>query len=39
MFYVYVLRSIDKGNLYTGYTIDLKNRLNEHNQGHVRSTN
>ena len=37
-FYVYVLRSIADGNLYTGYTHDLRNRLHDHQQGSVTST-
>ena len=32
MFYVYVLRCKD-GSLYTGYTNDLKKRLEMHNKG------
>ncbi|MFH1192761.1 MAG: GIY-YIG nuclease family protein [Candidatus Jorgensenbacteria bacterium] len=32
MFYVYVLESV-AGDLYTGYTDDLKRRLEEHNRG------
>lgn len=32
MFYVYILRCNDD-TLYTGYTVDLKNRLKRHNQG------
>jgi len=38
MFYIYVLQSIKKGNLYTGYTADLRKRLKEHNQGLNQST-
>ena len=37
-FYVYVLRSLKDGDLYTGYTGDLKNRLREHQAGSVTST-
>lgn len=33
MFYVYILESIKNGELYTGYTKDLKKRLKEYNQG------
>ena len=33
MFYVYILQTINRNHLYTGYTKDLKNRLREHNQG------
>lgn len=38
MFYVYLLRSERDGNLYIGYTNDLKRRLKEHNSGENRST-
>ena len=38
MFYVYVLRSKSDGKLYIGYTSDLRKRINEHNNGLVRST-
>lgn len=31
MWYVYVLKSLKNGRLYTGYTRDLKNRFKEHN--------
>lgn len=31
-FYVYVLQSIKKGNLYIGYTVDLRKRLEKHNR-------
>ena len=37
MFYNYVLESGD-GNLYFGYTTDLRKRLKEHNQGLNSST-
>jgi len=33
MFYVYILQSKKNGELYIGYTSDLKRRLKEHNQG------
>lgn len=33
MFYTYVLQSRKNGELYKGYTSDLKRRLKEHNQG------
>jgi putative endonuclease len=36
--YVYVLRSLKDGRLYTGYTTNLKNRLEDHNAGHTKST-
>lgn len=32
-FYVYVLESIEYGNLYIGFTTDFKKRLKEHNRG------
>jgi len=37
-YYVYVLQSMKKGNLYIGYTTELKKRLEEHNRGTVFST-
>ena len=38
MTYVYVLRSIKDGDLYTGCTRDLRTRLLQHNSGKVCST-
>jgi putative endonuclease len=38
MFYVYVLRSLKTGKLYTGWTPDLKARVKKHNLGQVKST-
>ncbi|MDB5260119.1 MAG: Excinuclease subunit domain protein [Candidatus Nomurabacteria bacterium] len=38
MFYVYILKSKKNGNIYTGYSNDLKRRLIEHNSGHNVST-
>ena len=38
MFYIYVLRSSIDNNLYTGYTNDLKQRIEDHNKGKVAST-
>ena len=38
MFYVYMLISEKDGNFYTGSTNDLKRRLEEHNNGRVKST-
>jgi len=38
MFYTYVLKSIKDNELYVGWTVDLKERINEHQKGHVRST-
>ena len=37
-YYVYVLRSSIDGLLYTGYSNDLKRRIEEHNAGRVSST-
>ena len=33
MFYTYVLKSKKNGNLYIGYTNNLKKRIVEHNEG------
>lgn len=38
MYYVYILKSIKDENFYTGYSEDLKRRLEEHNKGKVEST-
>jgi putative endonuclease len=38
MFYTYVLKSLKDGELYIGFSKDLKNRLNEHNKGLVSIT-
>lgn len=38
MFYVYILKSLRDGNLYIGYTNDLKKRVKEHNGKRVFST-
>ena len=38
MIYVYVLRSVSDGQLYTGCTRDLRARLALHNAGQVPST-
>lgn len=37
-FYVYTLLSLRDNNFYTGFTIDLKDRLSRHARGEVRST-
>ena len=37
MFYVYILED-QKGDFYTGFTTNLKRRLQEHNQGRTFST-
>jgi putative endonuclease len=38
MYYVYVLRSVKDGKLYSGYSADLKKRLEYHNKGKVGVT-
>ncbi len=38
MFYVYILHSEKNGQLYTGFTNDLKARLSKHQNGFVRTT-
>lgn len=38
MFYNYVIQSLKDGQLYIGFTDDLKKRLKEHNQGLNLST-
>ena len=37
-YYVYILRSEKDGKFYVGYTLNLKKRLSDHNNGDVRST-
>jgi putative endonuclease len=37
MFYIYILK-LNNGQLYTGYTSDLKNRKKQHDSGSVSST-
>jgi len=37
-YYTYVLKSLKDGNMYTGYTNNLKRRFNEHCKGKVEST-
>ena len=37
-YYIYILKSLKDGNLYTGYTNNLKSRLEKHNNGEVSST-
>jgi putative endonuclease len=36
-YYVYVLRSLRDGKLYTGVTSDLDRRVREHNSGKTKS--
>ena len=38
MHYVYILRSLKDGNLYTGYTSDLRARIADHTAGKARAT-
>jgi len=38
MFYTYVLKSRKDGNLYIGFSSDLKRRISEHNKGLVEIT-
>ncbi len=38
MYYTYVLKSLKDGDLYVGYTEDLKNRFNLHSAGKVPAT-
>jgi len=38
MYYTYVIQSEKDGRFYTGFTKDLRHRLNEHNSGKVTST-
>ncbi|MBI4090961.1 MAG: GIY-YIG nuclease family protein [Candidatus Komeilibacteria bacterium] len=38
MYYTYVLQSRKDGTWYTGFTVDLRKRLTEHNNGKVFST-
>jgi len=38
MFYVYILKSRKNGNIYIGFTSDLRKRLEEHNSGKTKST-
>jgi len=38
MYYTYVLQSENDGNLYVGFTKDLKQRFDQHKKGMVDST-
>ncbi len=38
MYYTYVLHSEKDGNLYVGFTKDLKQRFELHNEGRIEST-
>ena len=33
MFYNYILKSEQSGRMYTGYTVDLRKRFKDHNEG------
>lgn len=37
-YYIYTLLSLKDGKFYTGYTTNLKKRLQEHARGEVKST-
>jgi putative endonuclease len=36
--YVYIVKSLKDGKFYTGYTTDLKERVEQHKKGQVTST-
>lgn len=38
MFYVYILRSKKNGDLYKGFTSDLKKRIQQHKEGVTQTT-
>lgn len=38
MYYTYVLKSKIRNYIYVGLTSDIDRRLNEHNQGHNKTT-
>ena len=38
MYYVYVLKSLTNGDLYVGFSEDLKKRFAEHNKGLAKTT-
>lgn len=38
MYYVYLLRGLKDGTIYTGYSKDLKRRLKDHKQKKVHTT-
>jgi putative endonuclease len=38
MFYFYIIKSFKDQSLYFGSTVDLKNRIREHNNGESRYT-
>ena len=38
MFYLYIIKSVDSGTYYVGISSDIKERLEKHNKGMVKST-
>ena len=38
MSYVYLLQSVENGRIYSGYTSDLKQRIQKHKSGNVHTT-
>ncbi|NQV12397.1 GIY-YIG nuclease family protein [Candidatus Uhrbacteria bacterium] len=38
MHYVYILKNLEDGTLYKGYTSDIDRRLKEHQQNSTRTT-
>ena len=38
MYYVYLLQSVENERIYTGYTSDLKQRIQKHKSGNVHTT-
>jgi len=38
MYYVYILKSLKDEKIYTGYTSNLKKRIEQHLKGEVKST-
>ena len=38
MYFTYIIQSLTDNNYYTGYTSDLKKRLERHNAGRSRAT-
>ena len=39
MYYIYIIESIKDKSTYTGYTKNIKRRLNEHNSGNSKYCN
>ena len=38
MYYVYIIKSLKDGGWYTGFSLDIENRLRQHNAGESIST-